>query len=176
VKVGSTPCIALGSIPPSVAYCGLAGPVPDWVADHKDAGSNSAEGTLDLPEMGWIFFSGLSIPERRRCAPLSPRGCVSEQPRQCGPSGGTPRIDRDFRPLRGYPLGIGPWYVQRDDHTQGMVRYLSLARRGLTLVKYVVMSNPTRHGRKRAESPGLTLSLQERDLARLAESQPSPLA
>lgn len=51
---------------------------------------------------------------------------------------GTPRIDRDFRRLKGHPLGIRPLYVQREDHAQGMVRLLSLALRVLTLVEYVV--------------------------------------
>jgi hypothetical protein len=66
-------------------------------------------------------------------------------------------------------------FVQQDDRAQGMVRFLSLARRVLTLVKYVVMSNHTQNGKKRAGLPGLIFSLQERDLARLARSQPSPL-
>jgi hypothetical protein len=66
-------------------------------------------------------------------------------------------------------------FVQQDDRAQGMVRFLSLARRVLTLVKYVVMSNPTPYGRKRTELPSLTFSLQGRDLARLAGSQPSSL-
>jgi transposase len=79
---------------------------------------------------------------------------------------GTPRIDRDFRLLKGYPSGIRPLYVQRDDYTQGMVRFLSLARRLLTLVEYVVMSNHAQNGKERAELPGLTFSLPERDLAR----------
>jgi hypothetical protein len=88
---------------------------------------------------------------------------------------GTPRIDRDCRRSKGYPLGIRPLYAQRDDHAQGMVRFLSLARRVLTLVKCVEMSNHTQNGKVRAELPGLTFSLRERDQARLAGSQPSPL-
>jgi transposase len=51
---------------------------------------------------------------------------------------GAPRIDRDFRRLKGHPLGIRPLYVQRDDHARGMVRLLSLALRVLTLVEHVV--------------------------------------
>lgn len=48
------------------------------------------------------------------------------------------RIERDFRRLKGHPLGIRPLYVQREDHTLGMVRLLSLALRVLTVVEYVV--------------------------------------
>jgi transposase len=51
---------------------------------------------------------------------------------------GAPRIDRNFRRLKGRPLGIRPLYVQREDHAQGMVRLLSLALRVLTLVEHVV--------------------------------------
>jgi len=51
---------------------------------------------------------------------------------------GAPIIERDFRRLKGRPLGIRPLYVQRDDHAKGMVRLLSLALRVLTLTEYVV--------------------------------------
>jgi transposase len=51
---------------------------------------------------------------------------------------GAPRIDRNFRRLKGHPLGIRPLYVQRDDHARGMVRLLSLALRVLTLVEHLV--------------------------------------
>ncbi len=40
---------------------------------------------------------------------------------------GAPRIERDFRRLKGHPLGIRPLYVRRQDHAKGMVRLLSLA-------------------------------------------------
>lgn len=62
---------------------------------------------------------------------------------------GAPRIERDFRRLKGHPLGIRPLYVQRDDHARGMVRLLSLALRILTLVEYVV--------RERLRTAGETL-------------------
>jgi transposase len=62
---------------------------------------------------------------------------------------GAPRIERDFRRLKGHPLGIRPLYVQRDDHARGMVRLLSLALRVLTLVEYVV--------RERLRTAGETL-------------------
>jgi len=51
---------------------------------------------------------------------------------------GAPRIERDFRRLKGHPLGIRPLYVKRDDHAIGLARLLSLALRVLTLVEYVV--------------------------------------
>jgi transposase len=51
---------------------------------------------------------------------------------------GAPRIDRDFRRLKGHPLGLRPLYVQRDDHARGLARLLSLALRVLTLVEHIV--------------------------------------
>ena len=63
---------------------------------------------------------------------------------------GAPRIDRNFRRLKGHPLGIRPLYVQRDDHVRGMVRLLSLALRVLTLVEHVV--------RERLQATGDALS------------------
>jgi len=51
---------------------------------------------------------------------------------------GAPRMERNFRRLKGRPLGIRPLYVQREDHAKGMVRLLSLALRVLTLVEHVV--------------------------------------
>jgi transposase len=60
-----------------------------------------------------------------------------------------PWIDRDFRRLKGRPLGIRPLYVQREDHALGMVRLLSLALRVLVLVEHVV--------RERLQAAGETL-------------------
>lgn len=51
---------------------------------------------------------------------------------------GAPRIERNFHRLKGRPLGIRPLYLQREDHTQGLVRLLSLALRVLTMVEHVV--------------------------------------
>ncbi len=51
---------------------------------------------------------------------------------------GAPRVERNFHRLKGRPLGIGPLYLQREDHTQGLVRLLSLALRVLTVVEHVV--------------------------------------
>jgi len=52
-----------------------------------------------------------------------------------------PLIERNFARLKGRPLGIHPLYVRREDHTQGLVRLLSLALRVLTLVEYVARKN-----------------------------------
>jgi transposase len=46
------------------------------------------------------------------------------------------RIERDFRRLKGKPLGLSPLYVIREDHTKGMVRLLTLALRALVLVEF----------------------------------------
>ena len=43
--------------------------------------------------------------------------------------------------LKGRPLGIRPFYVQREDHAKGMGRLMSLALRVLTLIEYVVREN-----------------------------------
>jgi transposase len=63
---------------------------------------------------------------------------------------GAPYIERDFRRLKGHPLGIRPLYVRREDHAKGMVRLLSLALRVLTLVEHVV--------RRQLQTVGETLS------------------
>lgn len=47
-------------------------------------------------------------------------------------------IERNFSRLKGRPLGLRPFYVQREDHVKGMVRLLSLALRLLTLMEFVV--------------------------------------
>jgi len=51
---------------------------------------------------------------------------------------GAPRMERNFRRLKGRPLGIRTLYVQREDRAKGMVRLLSLALRVLTLVEHGV--------------------------------------
>lgn len=48
-----------------------------------------------------------------------------------------PRIERNFHRLKGRPLGLRPLYLQREDHTIGLTRLLSLAVRVLTLIEYV---------------------------------------
>jgi transposase len=49
-----------------------------------------------------------------------------------------PRIELDFRRLKGRPLGLRPVYIHRDDHTIGLSRLLTLALRILTLTESVV--------------------------------------
>jgi len=49
-----------------------------------------------------------------------------------------PRIELDFRRLKGRPLGLRPVYIHRDDHTIGLSRLLTLALRILTLTEFVV--------------------------------------
>jgi len=50
-------------------------------------------------------------------------------------------IEHNFARLKGRPLGIRPFYVQREDHAKGMGRLMSLALRVLTLIEYVVRQN-----------------------------------
>jgi len=59
-----------------------------------------------------------------------------------------PLIERNFARLKGRPLGIHPLYVRREDHTQGLVRLLSLALRVLTLVEHVARNNLKSAGEK----------------------------
>ncbi len=49
-----------------------------------------------------------------------------------------PRIELDFRRLKGRPLGLRPVYIHRDDHTIGLSRLLTLALRILTLTEFIV--------------------------------------
>jgi transposase len=47
-------------------------------------------------------------------------------------------IERNFSRLKGRPLGLRPFFVQREDHLKGLIRLLSLALRILTLMEFVV--------------------------------------
>ena len=76
---------------------------------------------------------------------------------------GAPTIERDFRRLKGKPLGIRPLYVQRDDHAKGMVRLLSLALRVLTLIEHVVRQKLEQAG---ASLTGLYAGLPKRETTR----------
>lgn len=49
-----------------------------------------------------------------------------------------PRMERNFHRLKGRSLGIRPLYLQREDHTRGLIRLLSLALRVLTVVEHIV--------------------------------------
>lgn len=46
--------------------------------------------------------------------------------------------ERSFHRLKGVPLSLSPFFVQRDDQVQGLVHLLSLAVRLLTLIEFVV--------------------------------------
>lgn len=51
---------------------------------------------------------------------------------------GATTIEHNFSRLKGRPLGLRPFFVQREDHLKGLVRLLSLALRILTLMEFVV--------------------------------------
>ena len=46
--------------------------------------------------------------------------------------------ERSFHRLKGMPLSLSPFFVQRDDQVKGLVHLLSLAVRILTLIEFVV--------------------------------------
>lgn len=50
---------------------------------------------------------------------------------------GAPSIEHKFHRLKGYPLGLRPLYLQREDHAKGMVRLLALALRVLTVTEFI---------------------------------------
>ena len=56
-----------------------------------------------------------------------------------------PRIELDFRRLKGRPLGLRPVYIHRDDHNVGLSRLLTLALRVLTLTEFVVREKLQQH-------------------------------
>jgi transposase len=47
------------------------------------------------------------------------------------------QVERSLGRLKGRPLSLTPMYVQRDDHATGLIRLLSIALRGLTLLEFV---------------------------------------
>ena len=47
-------------------------------------------------------------------------------------------IERNFGRFKGVPLSITPFFVQRDDQVKGLVHFLSLAVRLLSLIEFVV--------------------------------------
>lgn len=49
--------------------------------------------------------------------------------------------ERSFHRLKGVPLSLSPFFVQRNDQVQGLVHLLSLAVRLLTLIEFVVRRN-----------------------------------
>jgi transposase len=50
----------------------------------------------------------------------------------------TPIMERGFSRLKGRPLGLRPFYVQREDHVKGLVRLLTLALRVLAVTEFTV--------------------------------------
>lgn len=50
-------------------------------------------------------------------------------------------VERNFGRLKGVPLSITPFFVQRDDQVKGLVHLLSLAVRILSLIEFVVRRN-----------------------------------
>jgi transposase len=46
--------------------------------------------------------------------------------------------ERGFHRLKGAPLSLAPLFVQRDDQVTGLIRFLSVALRLLTLIEFVV--------------------------------------
>lgn len=55
-------------------------------------------------------------------------------------------VERSLGRLKGSPLSLRPMYVQRDDHATGLIRLLSIALRGLTLLEYGVRRQLAAHG------------------------------
>lgn len=49
--------------------------------------------------------------------------------------------ERSFGRLKGQPLSLTPMYLQRDDHTTGLIRLLTIGLRVLTLLEFVVCRN-----------------------------------
>lgn len=58
--------------------------------------------------------------------------------------------ERSFHRLKGVPLSLSPFFVQKEDQVQGLVHLLSLAIRILTLIEFVV--------RRRLQSRGEVLT------------------
>ena len=48
------------------------------------------------------------------------------------------RIEHGFARLKGHPLSLSPFYLQREDHAKGLIRLLALGLRILTLLEFVV--------------------------------------
>ena len=55
-------------------------------------------------------------------------------------------VERNFGRLKGVPLSITPFFVQRDDQVKGLVHLLSLAVRLLSLIEFVVRRRLHRTG------------------------------
>jgi transposase len=55
-------------------------------------------------------------------------------------------IEQSFGRLKGAPLSLSPFYLQRDDHAKGLVRLLSLGVRVLALLEFVVRRHLAEEG------------------------------
>jgi transposase len=60
------------------------------------------------------------------------------------------QVERSLGRLKGRPLSLTPMYVQRDDHATGLIRFLSIALRVLTLMEFVVRRQLAAEGAKLA--------------------------
>lgn len=73
------------------------------------------------------------------------------------------QVERSLGRLKGRPLSLTPMYVQRDDHATGLVRFLSIALRMLTLLEFVGRRQLVAEGAKLA---GLYAGNPRRETAR----------
>ena len=73
------------------------------------------------------------------------------------------QVERSFGRRKGRPLSLTPMSVQRDDHATGLIRFLSMALRVLTLLECVARRQLTAEGTKLA---GLYAGNPRRDTAR----------
>lgn len=72
-------------------------------------------------------------------------------------------IEHGFGRLKGQPLSLTPMYLQRDDHATGLIRFLSIGLRLLTLTEFVVRR---RLAEEDAKLAGLYAGNPERTTAR----------
>jgi transposase len=72
-------------------------------------------------------------------------------------------VERSLGRLKGCPLSLTPMYVQRDDHTTGLIRLLSIALRVLTLLEFVGRRQLAAEG---AQLAGLYAGNPRRETAR----------
>jgi transposase len=72
-------------------------------------------------------------------------------------------VEKSVGRLKGRPLSLTPMYVQRDDHATGLMRWLSLALRVLTLWEFVGRRQLATEG---AQLAGLYAGHAKRDTAR----------
>jgi transposase len=73
------------------------------------------------------------------------------------------QVERSLGRLKGRPLSLTPMYGQRDDHATGLVRFLSIALRMLTLLEFVGRRQLVAEGAKLA---GLYAGNPKRETAR----------